>query len=108
MRGPGVAALLALVLAVVLAGCAGVHAPKSTDEPDGYNRRELPSSPGLLTGPDGSWTVYRNDAERAQQPEQQPEQAEAPAEPEPQEPPEPAGRPCEQSDPPCPAGDAPR
>lgn len=26
-----------------------------------YNRRELESRPGLLTGSDGVWTIYRSD-----------------------------------------------
>ncbi len=33
-----------------------------------YNRRDLPPEPGLFTGPDGVWTVYRSGTDRAPAP----------------------------------------
>jgi hypothetical protein len=52
---------LALVIAIALplSGCA-MHKPRSAPEPTSYNRRDLPPADGLFTGPDGTWTVYRN------------------------------------------------
>jgi hypothetical protein len=52
------------VLALALFACAG-STPEPVEKPASYNRRELPPSQGLFTGPDGSWTLYRNDVERA-------------------------------------------
>lgn len=73
---------LALALALALAGCAA-STPEPIERPASYNRRELPpDEPGLLTGPDGTWTVYRNDVDRAAPPPA--------AEPAPQAEPEPA------------------
>jgi hypothetical protein len=60
MRAPAVACALALALA----GCAG-STPEPVEKPASYNRRELPPAPGLFTGPDGTWTLYRNDGARA-------------------------------------------
>ena len=60
MRAP----LHAAVITLALFGCAGTT-PEPVEKPASYNRRELPPSPGLFTGPDGTWTLYRNDAERA-------------------------------------------
>jgi hypothetical protein len=53
----------ALACALLLAGCAGrAPAPASEgEEKVSYNRRELESRPGLLTGRDGTWTIYRSD-----------------------------------------------
>lgn len=56
--------LHAVVLALMLFACAG-STPEPAEKPASYNRRELPPSQGLFTGPDGSWTLYRNDGERA-------------------------------------------
>ena len=53
-----------LALALSLAGCA-TSAPEPIEKPVSYNRRELPPEQGLFTGPDGVWTVYRNDVDRA-------------------------------------------
>lgn len=60
MRAPAAAAAAALAL---LAGCAG-PAPAAKHRDAGkisYNRRELESRPGLLSGKDGVWTIYRSD-----------------------------------------------
>jgi len=66
MRALGVAAGLAFALAGF--GCAA-HSPEAIpDKPVSYNRRELPPAPGLLTGPDGSWTLYSNDPPPAKAP----------------------------------------
>jgi hypothetical protein len=48
-----------LAIALLLVGCApGAQTPERLDK-SGYNRRELrPDTPGLLTGPDGVWTIY--------------------------------------------------
>lgn len=87
MRGLGIAACFALALA----GCAAAHAPEAVHtKPAGYNRRELPASQGLLTGPDGVWTVYRND-EPAAAPVA-PESPAPPVAPEPAAAPEPKHR----------------
>jgi hypothetical protein len=58
MRALGTAAALALLF-----GCASsTPAPKSErPEKRSYNRRELESRPGLFTGKDGVWTIYRSD-----------------------------------------------
>jgi hypothetical protein len=57
MRG----AALVWALALPLAACAAA-APREEGGPrPSYNRRELPPEPGLFTGPDGVWTIYRND-----------------------------------------------
>lgn len=50
------------VVAIALAGCA---LPPPATEPGAkpsYNRRELESRPGVFTGEDGVWTIYRSDA----------------------------------------------
>ena len=74
---------LGLCLALALAGCAAAHAPEPIrDRPASYNRREMPPQQGLLTGPDGEWTLYRNDEDRVAQPTQ-PEAAEPPPPPKP-------------------------
>jgi hypothetical protein len=66
MRALGVA----LVVASLLCGCMSRPAQKDRSGEPGYNRRELThAQPGILTGPDGTWTVYRNDAEpRSEEP----------------------------------------
>jgi hypothetical protein len=61
--------LLALAAAgLLLAGCAmPAPAPPPKAGPEGkasYNRRELESRPGVFTGRDGVWTIYRSDADR--------------------------------------------
>jgi hypothetical protein len=77
-------ATLATCLTLALVGCAAAHAPESIrDEPVSYNRREMPPQQGLLTGPDGAWTVYRNDEERVAQPTQQEKPPDPPAPPAP-------------------------
>jgi hypothetical protein len=55
-------ASLAVALALLLGGCAGARAPVTDRAPSaGYNYRELqPGRPGVLTGADGVWTVYRS------------------------------------------------
>ena len=59
------ALLHATVMALALLGCAG-RTPEPPEKPASYNRRELPpDQPGLFTGADGSWTLYRNDGARA-------------------------------------------
>jgi hypothetical protein len=56
MRG----ALLAVGIAVSLAGCAAQAPRNERGEKVSYNYREvLPGSPGVFTGPDGVWEVYR-------------------------------------------------
>ena len=71
-------AAAAVALAALVAGCS--HLPKQAYEKDttpGYNRRELDGPrPGLFSGKDGAFTVYRSDAERAAEP---PAAAPAPA-----------------------------
>jgi hypothetical protein len=57
-----VRALAIAAAALALAGCA--QRPETsgdTGKKTSYNRRELPESPGLFTGRDGSWTIYRSD-----------------------------------------------
>jgi hypothetical protein len=50
---------ITIVIALPLSGCA-MHQPRAAPEPASYNRRELPPTDGLFTGPDGSWTIYRS------------------------------------------------
>ena len=57
-------AAIAIVLGLALAGCAS-RAPAPPCEQVSYNRREIPPGPGLLTGPRGTWTVYRHGSEDA-------------------------------------------
>ena len=48
--------------AIALASCA---LPPPAAEPGAkpsYNRRELEPRPGVVTGKDGVWTIYRSDA----------------------------------------------
>jgi hypothetical protein len=53
----------ALGLALALAGCTSRPPSHDRSGEVSYNRRDLPPhEPGLFTGPDGVWTVYRNDA----------------------------------------------
>ena len=60
-------ALAAALAGLLLAGCvAPSAAPPPKAGPDGkvsYNRRELESRPGVFTGRDGVWTIYRSDAD---------------------------------------------
>jgi hypothetical protein len=67
-------ALAATAALALLGGCAAPAAETKSGgaEKPGYNRRELDSRPGLLTGRDGVWTIYRNDAPA---PESPPEEA---------------------------------
>jgi hypothetical protein len=53
----------AATLALLLGGCAAAGpGPKDErGEKISYNRRELESRPGLFTGKDGVWTIYRSD-----------------------------------------------
>lgn len=74
-------ALTAVLAAALLGGCIAprAHPPRSESaEKVSYNRRELPPEPGLFSGPDGSFTIYRNEAEkrrsRADQPPPPPKQ----------------------------------
>jgi hypothetical protein len=74
-------ALAALLLAALLGGCIApkAHPPKSERESKPlYNRRELQPEQGLFSGPDGNFTIYRNDAERRRE---QPPVAPAPPKP---------------------------
>ena len=72
---------LALGIALALAGCAG-SAPEPAKRPVSYNRRDLPpDQPGLLTGPDGTWTLYSHDPHPP--PAAEPASADEKAEPEP-------------------------
>jgi hypothetical protein len=48
--------VVAMVIALLLGGCAA-GAPKCNKV--SYNRRELPPGPGVLSGPSGSYTIYR-------------------------------------------------
>jgi hypothetical protein len=56
-------AALALTAAFALGGCMSRPGSHDRSGEVSYNRRDLPpNEPGLVTGPDGVWTVYRNDA----------------------------------------------
>jgi hypothetical protein len=55
--------------------------PEPVEKPASYNRRELPPSPGLFTGPDGTWTLYRNDGKRVAPAPAPPSEAAEPARP---------------------------
>lgn len=60
------AAAAGAALALLLGGCVApsAHPPKSEREGKiSYNRRELESRPGVFTGRDGVWTIYRSDAD---------------------------------------------
>jgi hypothetical protein len=66
MRAISIAALTAALMATLLAGCMSREPRKDRSGEVGYNRRELTHpQPGILTGDDGVWTVYRNDADRS-------------------------------------------
>lgn len=53
----------AIASALFASGCALPRpAPDDHDGETSYNRRELEPRPGLFTGSDGEWTLYRNDA----------------------------------------------
>lgn len=54
-------AAAAAALALLGACAARAPAPKEPGEKMSYNRRELESRPGLLSGKDGVWTIYRSD-----------------------------------------------
>jgi hypothetical protein len=57
----------ATALGLLLGGCVApsAHPPKAEREGKiSYNRRELESRPGVFTGRDGVWTIYRSDADR--------------------------------------------
>ena len=61
MRSTAILAALGLLVG----GCIAPSRPASRSDEDakaGYNRRELPSRPGVFTGRDGTWTIYRSDA----------------------------------------------
>jgi hypothetical protein len=62
MRAPA----FALLLALLLAGCMGRPPHKDRSDEVSYNRRDLPPEPGLFTGCDGVWTVYRSRPDRAE------------------------------------------
>lgn len=60
-------ALAAVLVASLCGGCIAprAHAPKGEGaDKISYNRRELPPEQGLFSGPDGNFTIYRNDAEK--------------------------------------------
>lgn len=54
---------LAMAFALLLGGCMNRPPRKDRSGEVSYNRRDLPPEPGLLTGPDGVWTIYRNNAD---------------------------------------------
>jgi len=54
---------LAMVFVLPLGGCATPRLKSACGESKSYNRRDLPPEQGLFTGPDGVWTIYRNDAD---------------------------------------------
>ena len=56
MRAPA----LAIVLALLLGGCMNRPPHRDRSGEVSYNRRDLPPEPGLFTGKDGVWTIYRN------------------------------------------------
>ena len=60
MRRPALA-LLAILLAV---GCMSREPWHDRSKETSYNHRELPPSPGILSGPDGQWTIYDNSPTR--------------------------------------------
>jgi hypothetical protein len=60
MRRLGVATAIALLVG----GCAA-GAPQCNQV--SYNRRELPPGPGVLTGPSGSYTIYRRGKDDSRQ-----------------------------------------
>jgi hypothetical protein len=63
MRGLALAAALALSLAACVAPGPRQAPPPGTS----YNRRDLPPERGVFSGPDGVWTIYRNDEDRPAQ-----------------------------------------
>jgi hypothetical protein len=54
---------VAAIAPILLWGCASpAPAPEAgAADKTSYNRRELEPRPGLFTGRDGVWTIYRND-----------------------------------------------
>ena len=54
---------LAMALALLLGGCMNRPPRKDRSGEISYNRRDLPPEQGLFTGPDGVWTIYRNNAD---------------------------------------------
>ena len=54
---------LAMSLALLLGGCMNRPPQHDRSGEVSYNRRDLPPEQGLLTGPDGEWTIYRNNAD---------------------------------------------
>ena len=62
---------LALALSLPLA-CASQAPPRDAAPPGGYNRRELPPTDGLLTGPDGVWTIYQSGTDASRKEEKAP------------------------------------
>jgi hypothetical protein len=70
--------IVLLLAAALLGGCMNRPPRHDRSGEISYNRRELTHpQPGILTGDDGVWTVYRSDAERTAPAE--PPQAEPPA-----------------------------
>ena len=59
------AVALAIVLALLLGGCMNRPPHRDRSGEVSYNRRDLPPEPGLFTGKDGVWTIYRNNPDGA-------------------------------------------
>jgi hypothetical protein len=76
------AVALALLSLLLLDGCMSRPPRRDRSGEVSYNRRDLPPSQGLLSGPDGAWTLYRSGAESEAAPgAAAPAAPEAPAEP---------------------------
>ena len=59
------ATAMLFAFALALGGCMSRPPTHDRSGEVSYNRRDLPPEQGLLTGPDGVWTIYRNDATRS-------------------------------------------